>query len=239
MVHEGALYFYEGAYKLLESQKYTDFVIRCEGQDFSVHRLIIYYKSEYFRAILDNDFKEKTDGVLELKETTPSAVATVILFCYTNCLLSTPGNETALVRLATSATIENVDEEQHVSDLVDVYLLADRLLLARLKREACLAVFNVLTSFRVGDGITESKENKVTSLVRCMYNKLPAGDDMLRPALTGWLIANLIGRSGAKNILALAREEDTVYYTAALLGSQSKHVNVKHLLSIAIFEEDY
>ena len=125
----------DDAFKLLDSQKFTDFAIRCDGHDFSVHRVIIYYKSEYFRAVLDSDFREKVEGVLELKETTPAAVAAVVLYCYINNLVPPKGNTRLAELITPRAASGGPKKGAQVSNLLDVYLLSDRLLLKDLSKK--------------------------------------------------------------------------------------------------------
>lgn len=208
----------EEAYKLLDSQKFTDFIIRCDGQDFHVHRLMIYHKSEFFRAIFDNEFREKAEGVLDLGETTQSAVATVILYCYIKGLATVPKEDTLLARLVTPSTIGESDKQSYVRDMTEVYVLSDRLLMKDLKEAACEAIFKVLDTgvyraVRVRDDSTLLA--KLMSIVQHMYDKLPTSDDVLRPVLTGWIVAQFSPTITVSQMLKLAKKEDHAAYTAA------------------------
>lgn len=234
MAQKGAVYAIEEAYRLLDSQKFTDFVIRCDGQDFHVHRLIIYHKSEYFRAIFDNDFKENSEGILELKETTPAAVATVILHCYTNSFNSNsfdkePGKDTPLGRLVTPAKVSRSQQELHLHNLIDVYLLSDRLLLNALKKEVCIRLFDILNYFFAGN---MAPTEQFKSMVQYMYSTLPSGDDMVRPILTGWLVPHMSGSVHCvDHVLALAKKEDTLSYKAAMTALEATSRDAEDLVT--------
>lgn len=42
---------------LLESGEYSDFIIRCGGKDFKVHKVIVCPQSSFFKAALAGGFK--------------------------------------------------------------------------------------------------------------------------------------------------------------------------------------
>lgn len=222
MAQKEANYSYKAACELLDSQKFTDFVIRCDDQDFHVHRLIIYHKSEYFRAIFDNNFREKSEGIVELKETTPAAVATVILYCYTNHFAATPieeSGDTPLARLVTPTAVGSSDHRSYMHAMLHVYQLADRLLLQDLKKEACVAMLAFIDDKRVSD---EDFDAKLTVCLRILYRRMDTGDDMLRPAVTGWVAANFGTQKPAWNVVALVLKEDNQPYIAALVAARSR-----------------
>jgi len=43
------------------SSKYSDLVIRCEGQDFKVHKVVVCGQSDYFASICDGEWKVRIE----------------------------------------------------------------------------------------------------------------------------------------------------------------------------------
>ncbi|KAH0541720.1 hypothetical protein FGG08_003812 [Glutinoglossum americanum] len=64
------------------SSKYSDLKIRCEGQEFNAHKIVLCGQSKYFSAMCDGDWKEGVDGVIELKEDDASVVKAMLHFLY-------------------------------------------------------------------------------------------------------------------------------------------------------------
>jgi hypothetical protein len=131
---QGPTFGIKHACQVLKDEKYTDWVIECESARFPVHRLSLYYKSGFFRAAMDNHFKEKQKGVLKIGEAKPRIVGLVILHCYTNTI-SRPALEKAWPKVFTSGSIKDEINDQ-VRDICDLYQLADRLMLPELKLQA-------------------------------------------------------------------------------------------------------
>lgn len=51
--------------------KYSDLVVRCEGRDFKVHKVIVCGQSEFFSTICDGDWKVQieTESILSTDNT--------------------------------------------------------------------------------------------------------------------------------------------------------------------------
>jgi hypothetical protein len=196
----GAQYSLDEACDALQRPKFADFTIRCDGHDFPVHRSIIYDKSEYFQRVLESEFKEKAEGVLELKETTVRAVAFTLLCCYSRDASGLFSSPTAMLARAFPQRLPwNVDDpygyEELMNDqnvLLEVYVLADRLMIVPMKVPAAAAIMQVLVRFGGTEGLPWFEENSSdTPLMRFVdriYTEAPAGDGGLRAATTAWLI---------------------------------------------------
>ncbi|KAM0080729.1 hypothetical protein ACKRZS_007106 [Fusarium odoratissimum] len=60
----------------------SDATIRCEGRYFSVHSLILFCHSEYFRKQLDGPWKESSERVIDILDFDPPIVEAMTLFLY-------------------------------------------------------------------------------------------------------------------------------------------------------------
>ena len=52
----------------MKSGTFTDLTVMVEGKKVLLHKAIVSARSEYFEASLKNDFKEKTESMIEIKE---------------------------------------------------------------------------------------------------------------------------------------------------------------------------
>lgn len=197
------------ACELLKSRKHVDFILFCEGYAFPIHRVILSQKSPFFQAAFDSDFKEKSDGQMNIGETTPVALAAVIIFCYTNKLRVDCG-KWAFPDLPP----HNVDPASQVyrDRLLDMYLLADRLLLTDLVKKTSVTFIDSLAVLK--ENKTGSNEN-ICSFLRETYRRLPVGDAMLRPLLTAWAVTEIHDYNDDDDIYDLLLEEDEPGYRAA------------------------
>lgn len=48
-------------FSFLVSSKYSDLVVRCEGRDFKVHKVIVCGQSDFFSGICDGDWKVRPE----------------------------------------------------------------------------------------------------------------------------------------------------------------------------------
>lgn len=218
----GATYSPQEACRILKEARFTDFKIKCDQATFHVHRSVIYEKSEYFKALLDNDFREKNEGVLELTETSPTAVAYVILFCYTNDLLVNLQDGEEFLTQAWPAEFDTIlveeDLSKRLNTMLDVYLLADRMLLASLTAKLVDEFWHALyycagnSKPTVGDNI----EGRLMAFLRRMYDEV-AEHCVLRVSVTSWIMcATADGQ--LPSLRSLAMEADVSSATAAMLA---------------------
>jgi len=71
---------FKGHYK---SGEFADFVIKCEGREWKVHRVIISSRSGYFRKACQEAFREGMDKCINLEEEDPYMVEKMLLSLYT------------------------------------------------------------------------------------------------------------------------------------------------------------
>ena len=71
--------FREGFGRYLLSGEYGDVVLRCEGKEYLVHRIILAYSSEYFAGLLLSNFSERHQHTIDLKLPDPAGVFPLLL----------------------------------------------------------------------------------------------------------------------------------------------------------------
>ena len=69
--------------RLMDDNRHTDLIIRCEGRDFSVHKAIMCSVSPFVAKSLKHEMKESRTGVLELEADDPDTVERLIQYIYT------------------------------------------------------------------------------------------------------------------------------------------------------------
>ncbi|EME79922.1 uncharacterized protein MYCFIDRAFT_80991, partial [Pseudocercospora fijiensis CIRAD86] len=62
--------------------KFSDFIIVCDGKEYKVHRFIICAHSEYFKRVCTSAFMEASQQKIELKEDLPQAIKCMIEYFY-------------------------------------------------------------------------------------------------------------------------------------------------------------
>ncbi|KAI9784670.1 MAG: hypothetical protein M1816_000786 [Peltula sp. TS41687] len=67
----------------LTSSKYSDLIIRCGGQEFKVHKVILCGQSKFFDKACDAGWKEGAEGVIDLPEDDVAVVEAMLRFLYT------------------------------------------------------------------------------------------------------------------------------------------------------------
>lgn len=175
-VPTGASFPLQEACEMLKSKNHVDFILTCEGCKFPVHRILLYQKSPFFRAAFDHEFKEKSEGHMNIGDTTPEALAAAIIFCYSDKLAPTAIQDAFPdVPRETDIARHSVQREC----FMEIYLLADRLLLPALAKKAAIAFvghIKFVTTKDLQKFLTET------------YHRLPIGDENLKPLVTAWAI---------------------------------------------------
>ncbi|KPI42948.1 uncharacterized protein AB675_2195 [Cyphellophora attinorum] len=221
MSTEDADYPRDEACQALREARFADFTITCDGKIFKVHRPTIYYKSNYFKALLDNDFKEKADATVDLKETTPVAVAIVLLYCYAREvteLCKCPYKWLSKTWPQYFSDSEGPFAEMDA--LLDAYVLADRLLMKTAKVVIACELLRKLTeghaaSYSIPTDAKQLWKTGMIQLIDRIYNKAPVGDGGLRSAMSGLIFRNIFNTWGNFDQLKqIAREKDADAFVA-------------------------
>lgn len=148
---------------------------------------------------------------MTIGDTSPEALASVIVFCYTNELQP---NKSLAAFPDLPCDKEVAEPSREFRDrLLDIYLLADRLLLPSLAKMACIEFFNDLWE----DNSPEDEPSPV--FAKRIYQLLPASDAIFKPLLTAWGVVESRdpgdGDSNKASLRRLVEEEDPHGYRAA------------------------
>ena len=104
--------------ELRESNSLCDTTIRAQGKDFPAHRCVLSAASLYFRAMFKWELKEKESNLVELKEMKSTTISDVLHYIYTG-----------------ETTIDS-------SNVEDLFVVADYLIIPSLKKEAAVFLQN-------------------------------------------------------------------------------------------------
>ncbi|KAK8131592.1 hypothetical protein PG984_008030 [Apiospora sp. TS-2023a] len=97
-------------YSAFGDDRFTDAIVKCGGQTWDVHRVIVCRESEWFAKALCGNFTEASTRVIEIRDIKPSDVEKVLRYIYT-------GEDPA-------ANIPP-GESMYTTQLIDLYQLAD------------------------------------------------------------------------------------------------------------------
>ena len=88
MVIDSQAILAEDLKKFYLSKEMSDIQIKCGGQTFDCHKMILSARSPVFNRMLLSEMKEKASGVVDLTDTTPEVVRELLEFIYTgNCCI--------------------------------------------------------------------------------------------------------------------------------------------------------
>ena len=148
---------------------------------------------EFFKRAIDGGFQESHENQITLEETTAFAVAIVILHLYTG---------SADLQFLTS-TIQDVfaedfdaEDSKHgdtVEGLLEVYLLADRIMLEDLQQKVDKRVGSLLETVRkemFKEVASTEIFDKYIGCVQNIYEQLPDTDCLTRTNLTTFLVTD-------------------------------------------------
>lgn len=102
---------------LYESGCFADLIITCRGREWKVHKTCILTLSDFFKAALTHDFKERREGTIDLDDD-PELVDAMIRYCY---LFKYPERE---------------DDPSPMLRDIRIYIIADKYLVQPLKELA-------------------------------------------------------------------------------------------------------
>lgn len=115
---------------MLRDTRSTDFSIECTDMAWSLpaHKLILSTGSPFFRAVIEDGFKESDENAVTIGESKPQTIAVVVASMYTSQL------ELDVSKIWPSDFFINSCPNWGSADhVLDVYLLADRLMAEKVK----------------------------------------------------------------------------------------------------------
>jgi hypothetical protein len=206
MPHTGAVYTIAEAHNVLKSSEFSDFEIRCHNHVFRVHRLILVAKSDFFKAVINDDFREKVDGAVDLSEFEPGVVAWMIFHCYTNQIPASSHETPSSQYFHKFEDCYNGDTcplERRFVFLIKVYKLADYLLLQDLK--GAVALFFLSGLQRCSNQLLKKDRHDwqcfLPVLEQC-YDTFSESDMHVRPLFTAWALSSRkAGEDGRRAVL--------------------------------------
>lgn len=74
--------FCEDISSFLNSENLCDFILKCQGIDFRVHKVILSGRSDYFAALFRNDMRESAQGFVEIEGVDPAVLREVLRHIY-------------------------------------------------------------------------------------------------------------------------------------------------------------
>jgi len=64
----------------------SDFIIRCDGQEFKTHKVVLAARSTYFKSIFSHTTLENQENFVEIKDASAETLASFLEYVYTNKL---------------------------------------------------------------------------------------------------------------------------------------------------------
>ncbi|XP_077975692.1 uncharacterized protein LOC120333292 [Styela clava] len=142
-----------------ETKDESDFIIKVGEKSFPVHRNVLIAASDYFRAMLSHDTKERQEGVVDMKEVEPDAVKLCIEFIYTG---------------ATTVTMETVENLLPAAGIMQLNAISENcveVLEENLEAENCISLLKFARTHSLTD-----LEEEALELFRENYNFDKFGD---------------------------------------------------------------
>eukprot|EP00092_Neocalanus_flemingeri_P016813 GFUD01018183.1.p1 GENE.GFUD01018183.1~~GFUD01018183.1.p1 ORF type:complete len:384 (+),score=99.30 GFUD01018183.1:278-1429(+) len=68
---------------VFEMKNFSDVVLKCNGQDFPCHKVVLSARSDVFKAMLENEMREAHDNVIEIVDSSPEIVTMMVEHIYT------------------------------------------------------------------------------------------------------------------------------------------------------------
>ena len=137
---ESSSLFFGGFLGHLESGAYSDLELVVEKKHYRVHRIIIAHSSEYFRRLLNSDFQEKNQRVVELKYEDCGEVFPIFLkYLYEGRIELNDANALPLLALSDRFIVDKLKAQ--------ALTFLDR----RISRDTCLAILKQALEYHMED----------------------------------------------------------------------------------------
>ncbi|PNP76091.1 hypothetical protein FNYG_10649 [Fusarium nygamai] len=135
----------------------SDVVIRCQGQEFAVHSLVLFCHSDYFKKQLTGPWKENENKTIEIKDFDANIVEAMLRFVYFFDY-DVPSNTRTMIFHA------------------QVYQIGDKYGIEPLKKQAVNKFERVVNEAEVDAGFASN----LADTISIVYNTTPSGDRGLR-----------------------------------------------------------
>ena len=152
-----------GMRNLLDNHLLCDLTLTAESESIEVHKVVMAASSDYFRALLTLDMKEKSQSVITLKGVPARGLRALVKFAYSGQLHCTWDNITDILVAAS-----------HLQ-LVEAINLCSEFLTRITNRNNCVHMFNLADQFDI-----ESVKEKALDYVLTHFGDLAKHDDFFR-----------------------------------------------------------
>lgn len=159
-------------FDMLQTSIFSDFVVECASVIFKVHKSQLFAKSSYFKALFSGPYEENANAKVVLKDTTPTALGMLLLIVYVaeggQWLDQVYKMWPYLQKIAEKEVTSDhwAEREEYLKEhfalefrtMIDVYCLADRLLM---------------------EDVAAAAAKFITNYIRCCgFSKIPTGFDL-------------------------------------------------------------
>lgn len=234
-----------GTVELLTSGLFSDFTIKCGDISFAVHKSTLYVQSDYFKRVTDGRFTESSNNEVTLKETEPVTVGMLLLMMYIGdrgqYLDEVYKIWPSLGPPAYSGTSEN-DAEVYFDDhfrlelqtLIEVYVLADRLLVAHIADAVATYITAhldavLIRALDVSDAsLFDIAVQDLSDILQHIYSVTSTEDVKLREETTMVCLSNQSLLKKAPAIIKMVEESDgRVWRSGMRTVSRAKEIHDK------------
>ena len=171
----------EQGLSLLKDPKFSDTTIICGDHSFKVHKVIVCSASPFFARCLEGNFREATEGSVTVGETEPFILG-VALRLHIHPRSTTLGQFKVSANNSSDPSKSSRNQLANVTQALEVYELADRLLMQELRATACDRVTQALS---IEYWVERSAGyHDLVTFVRRVYTMMPAGASDIKVPLT-------------------------------------------------------
>ena len=169
-------------------KNFSDVVLKCNGQDFPCHKVVLSARSDVFKAMLENEMKEAHDNVIAIIDSSPEIVTMMVEHIYT-------GKIPEVVKLKQLAPeILHIAVKYNLPSLVSV---CEDTMLNELKSANAIKTFIYVDRYMPNSKL---REQVLKFLVRNAREVVGVGDwgDFIKqfPELATEMFRNVIDNSG-------------------------------------------
>ncbi|KAJ6134487.1 hypothetical protein N7523_000809, partial [Penicillium sp. IBT 18751x] len=156
--------------RLLESGRYSDLTISCEGRKFAVHRAIVCSQSSVFDAAVKGGFKEAASSQIDLPDDELATIQRVVTFLY---IRDYDDRGIPDIEDKRSVSCEEKDSHAVLWNNLGVFMAADKFDITPLKQLARTRLINWI----------HKNANRLPFVVREIWVTLPPLETELQDAI--------------------------------------------------------